>query len=141
MQPSTSSSNNLTSEAVANDSGTGVEELSDEDNELNYIEEIEANDGSGPAGYLCAAHTMQLAVMDALKDADTATILVSARPLATQLRHPSIMMCIRQMKMIKPKIDCPTRWSSSCDMISRLIELRSFCDQMAAADEKLICFG
>ena len=138
MQPSTSSSNNLTSEAAANDSGTGVEELSDEDKELNCIEEIEAIDGPGPAGYRCAAHTMQLAVMDALKHADTATILASARALATQLRHPSIMMCIRQMKIKKPKIDCPTRWSSSCDMISRLIELRSFCEQMAAADENLI---
>lgn len=41
------------------------------------------------------------------------------------------------MKLKKPIIDCVTRWHSTVDMLIRLLELKDFCTNMAAANKDL----
>ena len=53
-----------------------------------------------------------------------------ARKVVKSLCNQTIMMCIRQIKLKKPILDCKTRWGSSCNMLGRLLQLRNFCDEM-----------
>ena len=85
-------------------------------------------------GYRCATHTLQLAILDALKNVSTRTLLELARRVCKCLKNQNIMISIRNLKQKNPILDSKTRWCSSCDMIGRLLELRNFCDGISAGN-------
>ena len=88
-------------------------------------------------GVRCAAHTLQLAVADALKETSCKEGIDKARSVCKRLRTPSIMTILKRLGQKKPVIDCPTRWHSTCDMLLRLLGLKCFCEDMAASNPAL----
>ena len=85
----------------------------------------------------CAAHTLQLAVDDALKNSSFKEIVSKARKICKILRNPSILVILKKLKRKKPMLDCVTRWHSTCDMLERLLFLKDFCQEMAASNPDL----
>lgn len=83
----------------------------------------------------CAAHTLQLAVNDALKI--PMSCIAKARQICKKLRTSTFIPLLQKFNLKKPVIDCPTRWSSTYDMLQRLIELRSFCIDFAPSTKDL----
>ncbi|XP_015125430.1 uncharacterized protein LOC107047194, partial [Diachasma alloeum] len=78
----------------------------------------------------CAAHTLQLAVEDALnKLKGSRNTLVKARTVAKALRTPTVRKQLRYMQpgAKKPKLDVVTRWHSTADMLESLLEVKDFC--------------
>lgn len=88
-------------------------------------------------GVRCAAHTLQLAVDDALKAANISHTIANARNVSKKLRTQNIMTIIKKMQLKKPKVDCVTRWHSTVDMLLRMLELKEFCVDMAGANRDL----
>ncbi|KAM7282286.1 zinc finger BED domain-containing protein 4-like [Ixodes scapularis] len=89
-------------------------------------------------GVRCAAHTLQLAVEDALKSADVKVLLDKCRAICKKLRVPTTMMLVKKLNLKKPILDCPTRWNSTCDMLERLIELKPFCIDMGKSSTDFV---
>jgi hypothetical protein len=80
-------------------------------------------------GVRCAAHTLQLAILDALAEPGI-TVIAKARAVCKTLRSQTFMAAIRLAGQKKPIIDCLTRWCSTCLMLERLIELREFITEL-----------
>ncbi|KAK5866652.1 hypothetical protein PBY51_020825 [Eleginops maclovinus] len=77
----------------------------------------------------CAAHTLQLAVDDSLKQASN--IIAKARRVAKRLRSQNVVCVLKRMGHKRAIVDCATRWHSTHDMLQRLLELKTFCEDMA----------
>lgn len=103
----------------------------------------------------CAAHTLQLAVNDFLKESERATIVDQARNVVKVLRTTTLGLAkfsysfyiqylmiiftfplcymyryryqLEQNNLRKPPIDVATRWGSTYKMLKGLMELRDFC--------------
>ncbi|KAG0442307.1 hypothetical protein HPB47_015738 [Ixodes persulcatus] len=97
-----------------------------------------ATTGVALRGVRCAAHTLQLAVEDALKNADVKGLLDKCRAICKKLRVPTAMMLVKKLNLKKPILDCPTRWNSTCDMLERLIELKPFCIDMGKSSTDFV---
>lgn len=83
-------------------------------------------------GIRCAAHTLQLAINDALKKIKVISHLISkARNLTKKLRTQTFIYLIRKQNLKKPTIDCPTRWCSTVDMLENLLLLKDYCEELA----------
>lgn len=77
----------------------------------------------------CAAHTLQLIVKDAVKNKpETESLIETCRRVVGILRRPLMKIKIRSQKLRKPIIDCSTRWASTYNMMKRVKELKSICD-------------
>ena len=88
-------------------------------------------------GVRCAAHTLQLAVSDSIKEKNISHLISKARNVAKKLKTPIVMNILKKFKFKKPIIDCVSRWHSMHDMLERLLELRSFCDDMSTTIPEL----
>lgn len=86
-------------------------------------------------GVRCAAHTLQLAVSDALKDSGSNTLVAQCRAHVKKLRVQSAMGLIRKLGLRKPVIDCPTRWMSTLNMLTRFVELKDFAKDFLSREE------
>ncbi|RVE42487.1 hypothetical protein evm_012859 [Chilo suppressalis] len=75
----------------------------------------------------CAAHTLQLAVNDAINEDESKCIVEEARAIVRKLRTPTMKNILQIAKKNKPILDITTRWHSTLDMLERLIELREYC--------------
>ncbi|XP_065322485.1 uncharacterized protein LOC135929709 [Gordionus sp. m RMFG-2023] len=71
----------------------------------------------------CAAHTLQLALQDAIKLSPIMETIAKARSLNLKLRHPTYQKLLKNMKLPKPVLSCH-RWHSTHDMLERLILLK-----------------
>lgn len=85
----------------------------------------------------CVSHTLQLAVIDSLKEASVCTILNKVRALVKKLRNQTYMYLIKKEKLKTLFLDCLTRWHSTCDMLERLQHLKEFIKNMSANNKKL----
>ncbi|KAF2889649.1 hypothetical protein ILUMI_16524, partial [Ignelater luminosus] len=66
----------------------------------------------------CAAHTLQLAITDTLKEDTAATrLLCKIRQLVKKLRTPTYLYLIKKESLLKPALDYATRWNSTVDML------------------------
>lgn len=90
-------------------------------------------------GMSCLAHTMQLAVEEALKDCKVVEDISDARKLVKKLRTPTISQMLRTLNLKVPAIDCETRWCSTHNMVDDLLELEKFCRNMAKKDKMYHC--
>lgn len=93
------------------------------DVEISYEESINYS----ISGVRCAAHTLQLAVHDALRrDAVYDEALDKARICVRILRRPNILRILKEAHTKKPILDCANRWDSVYLMLDRLLEFREF---------------
>jgi len=83
------------------------------------------------------AHTLQLAVIDSLKDSGVEKILNKVRTLVKKLRNQTYTYIIKKEKLKSPILDCLTRWHSTLDMLERVKYLKNFIQNMAANDSSL----
>ncbi|XP_067213908.1 uncharacterized protein [Linepithema humile] len=84
-------------------------------------------------GVRCAAHILQLVVDDVFKNADKgiSSLIQKARRLVKKLRTQTFLYMLKKQNLKKPIIDCPTRWSSTVDMLERLLLLKDYCTELA----------
>ncbi|XP_050529688.1 uncharacterized protein LOC126899142 [Daktulosphaira vitifoliae] len=83
------------------------------------------------SGMRCAAHTLQLSILDVLKNNCILKILSKARSIVKILRRPNMQTSLKNLKTKKPPIDCFTRWGSTFNMIEGLLQCQHFCELMA----------
>lgn len=79
--------------------------------------EMLENDNIGDNSHLlngvrCAAHSLQLAVEDALKKTNVSATINNARTLAIKLRTPNMQILIKDLNINMPPLDCPTRFEN-----------------------------
>lgn len=75
----------------------------------------------------CAAHSIQLSVMDTLKTTRIKNILKKSRKVVKKLRTSTMRLQLQKEGEKKPIIDSKIRWNSQYNMLYRLVELKSFC--------------
>lgn len=63
------------------------------------------------------AHTLQLVILDAIKEADLATRIGKCRKLDMALRKPNNATKLKIMRFKKAKLNISTRWNSNFDRI------------------------
>ncbi|XP_039952562.1 uncharacterized protein LOC126765380 [Bactrocera neohumeralis] len=73
----------------------------------------------------CAAHTLNLAVSDFLKDIKD--VRSKAKVVVKKLRTPTLLNLLRTKKLRKPMLECVTRWGSTYNMLKSLLEVKDFC--------------
>nr|XP_018915899.1 PREDICTED: uncharacterized protein LOC109043220 [Bemisia tabaci]XP_018915900.1 PREDICTED: uncharacterized protein LOC109043220 [Bemisia tabaci] len=116
--------------------------------EKNYISEVDAemtqyledffeglefdidSAGSILSSVPCAAHTLQLAVLEFLKEEINKTILERARQEVRTLRTQNLVLKLKELKLPIPTLDCITRWHSTDDMLASLLKLKPFSEQL-----------
>ncbi|XP_045030413.1 uncharacterized protein LOC123472613 [Daphnia magna] len=98
----------------------------DEEEEELVINELSESIRDVVRGFLCAAHTLQLAVLDVLKLKSVDRLIGKARAAMKALKNQVFMVSIRRSKLKKPILDGKTRWNSTLAMLARLLELREF---------------
>lgn len=86
-------------------------------------------------GITCAAHTLQLAIKDSLENGDLNGFICEVRELVKKLRVPSLMLKFKDAKIRRPVLACPTRWSSTYNMLTSLLECKDF--TLALAESNL----
>ena len=86
----------------------------------------------------CGAHTLALAIEDALKrDEDSKKTLARERRVVKKLRTPNLMLKLRERGAPKPIIDVTTRWGSTYDMLERLLVLKSIIHDFGTFNEDI----
>lgn len=90
----------------------------------------------------CVSHTLQLAVIDSLKENSVTTVLNKVT-LVQKMRNQTYMYLIKKEKLNILILDCLTRWHSTYDMLERLKHLKEFILNMSANDSKFkkFCFS
>ena len=78
----------------------------------------------------CAAHTLQLAVKDFVKQKDIASTIAVARELARKLRIPKVRYHFMKKGHHLPRLDNETRWSSTYLLIQSLIRLKEVIQEL-----------
>lgn len=96
-----------------------IQQTIDLDDLVHNLEEIFTQKTLNINGIRCAAHTLQLAVMDALKAKNFQLLICLCRAVAKELRKQSIVHELRdrQINFKIPSIDCITRWNSIYKMV------------------------
>ncbi|CAH1733108.1 unnamed protein product [Aphis gossypii] len=120
-----------------------VSECSDEDNNMINEQENENNQETLPSiindlgaevhtlevlrGMRCAAHTLQLSILDVFKTESIKSTINKSRRLVKTLRLPKNLEALKNMDLKRPVIDCVTRWGSTYDMLESLLRCQNFC--------------
>lgn len=126
-----------TAELVRQDAGLMPEDPEDEDEEdaEEVTIEIDSADG-GVVSVRCAAHTLQLAINDILRNKYVA-LLQDIRRIVRKTHAPSMRIAFVNAKAPLPKLDCLTRWGSTLAMILSVIRVRVTLDSFALANPAL----
>ncbi|KAH9368376.1 hypothetical protein HPB48_012694 [Haemaphysalis longicornis] len=74
----------------------------------------------------CPAHTLQLAVGDAVRESDSSPIIGRCHALVYVLRKGGAMEEIRKRGLEIPVSDYSSNWTSTFDMLTGLIKLKDF---------------
>lgn len=91
---------------------------------IRDIEEIFADQTLNINGIRCAAHTLQLAVISALKTPEYQILVQLCRAVCKELRKEttSYELGENKIKFKIPRIDCLTRWNSTYTMVRIFFE-------------------
>lgn len=96
-------------------------------NEINRLIDIEKKSNYLIRTIRCAAHTIQLAVWDVIKNSDLQTKIKKFRDLAVALRTPTHRALLERNNEKTALLNNVTRWNSTYEMLKRLVELKSHC--------------
>ncbi|KAK3928321.1 Zinc finger BED domain-containing protein 4 [Frankliniella fusca] len=93
----------------------------------DWLDVEECTDEDGVQSVRCAAHTLQLAVDEALrKDAQLQQTINAVRELAKFLRTPTSVRQLKAVGKTLPQLDVVTRWGSTYTMLKSVVVLRHF---------------
>ncbi|KAL4089582.1 hypothetical protein QTP88_024595 [Uroleucon formosanum] len=136
-------SNNLKCVILKTLENGNISECSDGDNNIINEQENDNNpetlpliiDDLGAAvktsevlrGMRCAAHTLQLSILDVFKMKRVKLIINKSRNLVKTLRLPKHLEALKNMNLKRPVIDCVIRWESAYDMLESLLRCQQFC--------------
>lgn len=115
------------------DSDPVLERLLDDDQEYTDLLEHHLSDYAKKTmnihGIRCAAHTLQLAVGEAMGVSAYGHLITTFRDVSKYLRKPkSVIIMKRQgFEPGKPSLDCVTRWSSLYKMVCKYKSNRNTC--------------
>lgn len=82
-------------------------------------------------GVRCAAHTLQLAIHDVIKENNVNHVLQKARYIVKKLRSSLMLIALKTIKLKMPILDYITRWCSTFNMLERLLQLKDFCNKVS----------
>ncbi|CAI6355747.1 unnamed protein product [Macrosiphum euphorbiae] len=103
----------------------------DNDDVLLQIQELIHTSGieTGPLTTCmrCAVHSFQLAIRDSMQDRSIQSILSKSRKAVKTLRTQTYAAWLKREGLKQAILDIETRWNSTFNMLSRLIELKPFC--------------
>lgn len=74
-------------------------------------------------GIRCGVHTLQLAILDALKIHEKSLAII--RKVVKELRSTTNIQILKNAKLKTPLLDCPNRWSSTFKMLETLVDYKS----------------
>ena len=139
-QPSCSSWQSDAEELVSNEDDSGI--VSRINVEVFFGDLSSSHTSTAEAGNIwkdvrCPAHTLLLAVEDALEESSLRDVISSARYFCKKLKNPSICVLLKKLKLRKQVLDSPARWHSTYDMLHRLLLLKDFCLDMTASNPDL----
>ncbi|KAJ8246955.1 hypothetical protein GJAV_G00257150 [Gymnothorax javanicus] len=105
----------------------------------NITGEIHSICSGGPIlrGTKSSAHLFHLAVDDALQDSAVRSLISKARLICKKLQTPNVSVCLRRVRQRTAIVDRPSAWLSTHDMLERLWELKTFCQDVAPSIEEL----
>lgn len=89
-------------------------------------------------GIRCAEHTLQLAVTDTVKQKDIKDMISRIRVAVKVLRKQPYRKMFKLSNRRRPKLDCPTRWSSTFKMMKSLSTEKEFIITLTDKEEKPI---
>lgn len=128
---------------VDEEKSDNISESSDEDNDIINEQENDNNPETLPLiindlgatvktsevlrGMRCAAHTLQLSILDVFKIKRVKSIINKSRRLVKTLRLQKHLETLKNMNLKRPVIDCVTRWGSIYDMLESLLRCQQFC--------------
>lgn len=77
-------------------------------------------------GIRCAAHTIQLAVQDALASINIKTLLKKCKKMCKLLRKKKTRFILRRnnIAITQPRLDCKTRWNSEFRMVNNTFHFK-----------------
>ncbi|CAK9296598.1 unnamed protein product [Gordionus sp. m RMFG-2023] len=133
----------LNNNDIDNDDLNNNDIIHDENKELFNIENINLapNARSILIGIRCASHTFQLAINDCIKNSNEIVIINKARNICKKIRNQTTMGILSKLNLKKPLIDCCTRWNSIYLMLERLLELKSFCQEISLQSDREKCLS
>ncbi|XP_065320584.1 zinc finger BED domain-containing protein 4-like [Gordionus sp. m RMFG-2023] len=133
----------LNNNDIDNDDLNNNDIIHDENKELFNIENINLapNARSILIGIRCASHTFQLAINDCIKNSNEIVIINKARNICKKIRNQTTMAILSKLNLKKPLIDCCTRWNSIYLMLERLLELKSFCQEISLQSDREKCLS
>lgn len=88
-------------------------------------------------GIICAAHTLQLVIRDSVKSAELNEFVSECRELVKKLRVPSVTSMLKDNKIKKPELDCPTRWNSTYNMLETLLKCKDIICYLSLAENNV----
>lgn len=87
----------------------------------------------------CAMHTLQLCVLDVLQaDAAIQGLLRRVRAIVSKLHTEDVHLTLKPDSKTLPKLDCPTRWGSTYNMLESMIDNKSFLNRVVWTGESLL---
>lgn len=97
---------------------------------IELVKLLENEDNSKFQRMPCMAHTLHLALKDAMKHPRVESTILKARWLVHAVRMPSVANEQMVKRCGKTLIwDCSTRWNSTLDMMKRLLEVKGELNQ------------
>jgi hypothetical protein len=84
----------------------------------------------------CAMHTLQLAVLDGLKNHHAAGLISKIRSVATEARTPKVNEYMRREVKLSAVLDQDTRWGSTFMMVDRILQLKRAIVELAGFGNK-----
>lgn len=108
-----------------NDSDPVLERLLDDEQEYADLLEYHLSDYAKKTmnihGIRCAAHTLQLAVGEAMDVSEYGYLITTFRDVSKYLRKPKSLIIMKRQgfESGKPSLDCVTRWSSLYKMVCK----------------------
>lgn len=77
----------------------------------------------------CGVHTLQLAIMDGLKNPGATSIVRRIRNVAVELRTPKVAEKLKSEGHLMAILDQETRWGSTYMMVDRVLALKGFVNE------------
>ena len=117
------------------DDDTDTEENQDED-EDQLQAQLENAMPISISHVRCGVHTLQLAIMDGLKNSSAASLVSRIRHVAVELRTPKLAEKLKKEGKLLAVLDQETRWGSTFLMLDRVLLLKSFVNESVEIYQK-----